>query len=44
MAILVDTGPLYALADAGDQYHEPVVESVSATREPLIVPGPILLI
>ena len=42
MAILVDTGPLYALADAGDRHHEPVVEAVSAAREPLIVPGPVV--
>jgi len=42
MAILADTGPLYALADQDDQYHEAVAEYVSATRETLIVPGPVV--
>jgi hypothetical protein len=42
MAILVDTGPLYALADEDDQYHEAVVGYVSATNEALIVPGPVV--
>ena len=42
MAILVDTGPLYSLADADDQYHEAVVSYVSATSEALIVPSPVV--
>jgi hypothetical protein len=42
MAILVDTGPLYALADEDDQYHEVIVRYVSAANEALIVPGPVV--
>lgn len=42
MAILVDAGPLYALADADDRNHGLVVEFVSSTREPLIVPSPVV--
>jgi predicted nucleic acid-binding protein len=42
MAIIVDTGPLYALADADDQYHRAVAKFVAATRETLIVPSPII--
>ena len=42
MAILVDTGPLYALADVDDQYHEVIVRFVSANKEALIVPGPVV--
>ena len=42
MAIIVDTGPLYALADADDQYHRAVAKFVAATRETLIVPSPVV--
>jgi predicted nucleic acid-binding protein len=42
MAILVDTGPLYALADEDDQYHRVVADCVEATRETLIVPSPVI--
>jgi hypothetical protein len=42
MVILVDTGPLYALADEDDQYHEVIAEFVAATGETLIVPSPVV--
>jgi len=42
MAIIVDTGPLYALADADDQQHRAVAKFVAATRETLIVPSPVV--
>jgi predicted nucleic acid-binding protein len=42
MAIIVDTGPLYALADADDQSHRAVAKFVAATRETLIVPSPVV--
>ena len=42
MAIIVDTGPLYALADEDDQYHESIKRYVSEIRETLIVPSPVV--
>jgi predicted nucleic acid-binding protein len=42
MAIIVDTGPLYALADADDQHHRAIAKFVAATRETLIVPSPVV--
>ena len=42
MAIIVDTGPLYALADGDDQHHRAVAKFVGATRETLIVPSPVV--
>jgi uncharacterized protein len=42
MAIIVDTGPLYALADADDQHHRAVAKFVATTRETLIVPSPVV--
>lgn len=42
MAILVDTGPLYALADEDDQYHAVVKRYVADIREALIVPSPVV--
>lgn len=42
MAILVDTGPLYALADEDDKYHDLIKRYVSAVHEALIVPSPVL--
>ena len=38
MAILVDTGVLYALADADDEWHDLVAAFVGTAREALIVP------
>lgn len=42
MAILVDTGPLYALADQDDLYHETISDFVAATNEALIVPSSVV--
>jgi hypothetical protein len=42
MAIIVDTGPLYALADEDDQYHEIIKRYVSEIHETLIVPSPVV--
>lgn len=42
MAIIVDTGPLYALADQDDQYHEMVANFVAGISEPLVVPSPVV--
>ena len=42
MAILVDTGPLYALSDRDDQYHNLVKRYVAEVHETLIVPDPVV--
>jgi uncharacterized protein len=42
MALLVDTGILYALADEDDEWHERAVEWLEALREPLAVPVTVL--
>lgn len=42
MAIIVDTGPIYALADADDQYHRATKKYIAATTELLIVPSPVV--
>ena len=38
MTVVADTGPLYALVDADDAWHERVVEWWRANREPIVVP------
>lgn len=38
MTVIADTGPLYALVDAGDAWHERVVEWWRANREQVVVP------
>lgn len=38
MAVIVDTGPLYALADASDKHHQEVLGLIANTSEVLIVP------
>jgi predicted nucleic acid-binding protein len=42
--ILIDAGPLVALVDADDQYHEKCVDCLNSLREPLVTvwPPPIL--
>ena len=43
MAIIADTGPLYALADADDSYHARVKAFASTNKEIIIVPGPVVV-
>jgi predicted nucleic acid-binding protein len=38
MSVLVDTGILYAAADAGDAWHQRVRKWLEGTSEPLVVP------
>jgi uncharacterized protein len=38
--ILVDAGPLVALVDADDQYHEQCVSTLKSLKEPLATPWP----
>ena len=42
MPLLMDTGVLYALADADDAWHAPVLECLGALRETLLVPVTVL--
>jgi predicted nucleic acid-binding protein len=42
MATLVDTGPLFALANQGDHYHEPVKQYLLAHPDTWIVPAPVV--
>src|SRR5262245_9633727 len=42
MAILVDTGPLVALADEEDQDHDSVKKYLSRHRDAWIVPNPVV--
>ena len=43
MALIADTGPLYALADADDEHHDSVREFVGTSRETIIVPAPVVV-
>jgi predicted nucleic acid-binding protein len=38
VTVIADTGPLYALVDADDEWHDRVVEWWRANREPVVVP------
>lgn len=42
MTVLADTGPLYALLDRDDAWHDRVREWWRANREPVRVPVPVL--
>lgn len=42
MPLLVDTGPLYALADVDDSWHGRVADLLLRTREVLLVPVTVL--
>ncbi len=42
MPLLLDTGALYALADAGDAWHEAVRDFLADSREALLVPVTVL--
>lgn len=43
MALVLDTGPILALLDAGDPHHERCVELVEAQNEDLVVPAGVLV-
>lgn len=42
MSVIADTGPLYALVDASDAWHERVVAWWRENRQPVIVPVTVL--
>ena len=42
MTIVADTGPLYALVDADDSWHERVVTWWRANRQPIVIPTAVL--
>ena len=42
MTIVADTGPLYALVDSDDAWHERIVAWWSANRQPIAVPTCVL--
>jgi len=43
MALICDTGPLYAAMDRADADHTPCVELLSGSGEPLVVPAPVVV-
>lgn len=43
MALILDTGPIVALLDAGDPEHERCLAMVDDTREDLVVPAAVLV-
>lgn len=43
MALVVDTGVLLGALDAGDPAHAPCSELLSAAREELVIPAPVLV-
>lgn len=43
MALICDTGPLYAVLDRDDARHRACVELLTASREPLLVPAPVVV-
>jgi predicted nucleic acid-binding protein len=42
MAVLLDTGVIYALADSDDRWHARCRDWLRENREPLLVPAPVL--
>lgn len=43
MALILDTGPLYAAMDRGDPDHRACRELLETASEPLVVPAPVLV-
>lgn len=43
MALILDTGPLYASLDRADSDHAACRELIESAREPLVVPAPVLV-
>jgi uncharacterized protein len=43
VALICDTGPLYAAMDRADQDHSACTELLTSSREPLVVPAPVLV-
>lgn len=43
MALILDTGPLYAALDRDDADHEPCRKLIEETSEPLMIPSPVLV-
>jgi predicted nucleic acid-binding protein len=43
VALILDTGVLYALMDRGDAAHASSSALIQANREPVVLPSPILV-
>jgi predicted nucleic acid-binding protein len=43
MALVIDTGPLYAAIDRSDPEHASVVEALRSTPRPHVLPSPVLV-
>ena len=43
MALVLDTGPLYASLDRRDADHQACRRLIDAAAEPLVVPAPVLV-
>jgi predicted nucleic acid-binding protein len=43
VALILDTGPLYASLDRSDQDHARCRELIEAATEPLVIPAPVLV-
>jgi len=43
MALILDTGPLYASLDRSDQDHAACRTLIEAAEEPLVIPAPVLV-
>lgn len=43
MALILDTGPLYASLDRSDADHQACRALIESANEPLVIPGPVLV-
>jgi uncharacterized protein len=43
LALIIDTGPLWALLDKRDANHERCSRLIKSTREPKVIPSPVLV-